>query len=307
VRIVFFGTPEFAAYSLQRIIKNGFEIVCVVTAPDKPYGRGRKLKSSEVKVVALENNIKILQPTNLKSEEFQNELKALNADLGVVIAFRMLPEKVWSMPKLGTVNLHGSLLPQYRGAAPIQHVIINGEKETGVTTFFLKHEIDTGNLILRRSTDIDDKITASELYNILMIIGADVMVETLNLINLHGVDTPQIPQEELSTLKNAPKLNRKFCKIDLKKSAVDIYNFIRGLSPYPAAWLNDPIFGENKIIQATIISNKNDSNLKGLQIINNQLQLFLVNGVLEINQIKPSGKGLMNGKDFVNGLKNRID
>jgi len=307
VRIVFFGTPEFAAYSLQRIIKNGFEIVCVVTAPDKPYGRGRKLKSSEVKVVALENNIKILQPTNLKSEEFQNELKALNADLGVVIAFRMLPEKVWSMPKLGTVNLHGSLLPQYRGAAPIQHVIINGEKETGVTTFFLKHEIDTGNLILRRSTDIDDKITASELYNILMIIGADVMVETLNLINLHGVDTPQIPQEELSTLKNAPKLNRKFCKIDLKKSAVDIYNFIRGLSPYPAAWLNDPIFGENKIIQATIISNKNDSNLKGLQIINNQLQLFLVNGVLEINQIKPSGKGIMNGKDFVNGIKNRRD
>ena len=307
MRIVFFGTPEFAAYSLQRIIKNGFEIVCVVTAPDKPYGRGRKLKSSEVKVVALENNIKILQPTNLKSEEFQNELKALNADLGVVIAFRMLPEKVWSMPKLGTVNLHGSLLPQYRGAAPIQHVIINGEKETGVTTFFLKHEIDTGNLILRRSTDIDDKITASELYNILMIIGADVMVETLNLINLHGVDTPQIPQEELSTLKNAPKLNRKFCKIDLKKSAVDIYNFIRGLSPYPAAWLNDPIFGENKIIQATIISNKNDSNLKGLQIINNQLQLFLVNGVLEINQIKPSGKGIMNGKDFVNGIKNRRD
>jgi len=307
VRIVFFGTPEFAAYSLQRIIINGFEIVCVVTAPDKPYGRSRKVKSSEVKVVALENNIKILQPTNLKSEEFQNELKALNADLGVVIAFRMLPEKVWSMPKLGTVNLHGSLLPQYRGAAPIQHVIINGEKETGVTTFFLKHEIDTGNLILRRSTDIDDKITASELYNILMIIGADVMVETLNLINLHGVDTPQIPQEELSTLKNAPKLNRKFCKIDLKKSAVDIYNFIRGLSPYPAAWLNDPIFGENKIIQATIISNKNDSNLKGLQIINNQLQLFLVNGVLEINQIKPSGKGIMNGKDFVNGIKNRRD
>ena len=307
MRIVFFGTPEFAAYSLKRIIKEGFEIVCVVTAPDKPYGRGRKLKSSEVKVVALENNIKILQPTNLKSEEFQNELKALNTDLGVVIAFRMLPENVWSMPKLGTVNLHGSLLPQYRGAAPIQHTIINGEKETGVTTFFLKHEIDTGNLILRRSTDIDDKITASELYNILMIIGADVMVETLNLINLHGVDTPQIPQEELSTLKNAPKLNRKFCKIDLKKSAVDIYNFIRGLSPYPAAWLNDPVFGENKIIQATIISNKNDSNLKGLQIINNQLQLFLVNGVLEINQIKPSGKGLMNGKDFVNGLKNRID
>lgn len=307
MRIVFFGTPEFAAYSLKRIIKEGFEIVCVVTAPDKPYGRGRKLKSSEVKVVALENNIKILQPTNLKSEEFQNELKALNADLGVVIAFRMLPEKVWSMPKLGTVNLHGSLLPQYRGAAPIQHTIINGEKETGVTTFFLKHEIDTGNLILRRSTDINDKITAGDLYKKLMTIGADVMVETLKLISLHGIDTPQIPQEEMSTLKNAPKLNREFCKIDLKKSTVDIYNFIRGLSPYPAAWLNDPVFGENKIIQATIISNKNDSNLKGLQIINNQLQLFLVNGVLEINQIKPSGKGLMNGKDFVNGLKNRID
>ena len=307
MRIVFFGTPEFAAYSLKRIIKVGFEIVCVVTAPDKPYGRGRKLKSSEVKVVALENNIKILQPINLKSKEFQNELKALNADLGVVIAFRMLPENVWSMPKLGTVNLHGSLLPQYRGAAPIQHTIINGEKETGVTTFFLKHEIDTGNLILRRSTDINDKITAGELYKKLMTIGADVMVETLKLISLHGIDTPQIPQKEMSTLKNAPKLNREFCKIDLKKSAVDIYNFIRGLSPYPAAWLNDPVFGENKIIQATIISNKNDSNLKGLQIINNQLQLFLVNGVLEINQIKPSGKGLMNGKDFVNGLKNRID
>lgn len=307
MRIVFFGTPEFAAYSLKRIIKEGFEIVCVVTAPDKPYGRGRKLKSSEVKVVALENNIKILQPINLKSKEFQNELKALNADLGVVIAFRMLPENVWSMPKLGTVNLHGSLLPQYRGAAPIQHTIINGEKETGVTTFFLKHEIDTGNLILRRSTDINDKITAGELYKKLMTIGADVMVETLKLISLHGIDTPQIPQKEMSTLKNAPKLNREFCKIDLKKSAVDIYNFIRGLSPYPAAWLNDPVFGENKIIQATIISNKNDSNLKGLQIINNQLQLFLVNGVLEINQIKPSGKGLMNGKDFVNGLKNRID
>ena len=307
MRIIFFGTPEFAAYSLRRIIEEGFEIVGVVTAPDKPSGRGRKLTGSAVKEVAVKNSLRIFQPTNLKSTEFQNELNLLNADLGVVIAFRMLPESVWSMPKLGTVNLHGSLLPQYRGAAPIQHAIINGEKESGVSTFFLKHEIDTGNLILKRATPIGEETTAGELYSSLMTIGADVMVETLNLINLHGADTPQIPQEKYSNLKNAPKLNRDFCKINFEKSAIEIYNLIRGLSPYPAAWINDQEFGELKIIQSRIISDKNESDLIGLQIIDNQLQLFLTNGILEIIELKPSGKGTMKGKDFVNGIKNRVN
>lgn len=307
MRIIFFGTPEFAAYSLERIVEEGFEIVGVVTAPDKPSGRGRKLKGSEVKETAIKNNLRIFQPTNLKSAEFQSELKSLNADLGVVIAFRMLPESVWSMPKLGTVNLHGSLLPQYRGAAPIQHAVINGEQESGVSTFFLKHEIDTGNLILKRATPIRNETTAGELYNSLMKLGAEVMIETLNLINKHGADTPQFPQNELSNLKTAPKLNRDFCKINLEKSAVEIYNLIRGLSPYPAAWIDDQEFGELKIINSKIISDKNESNLIGLQIIENKLQLFLTQGVLEIIELKPSGKGTMKGKDFVNGIKNRVN
>jgi len=306
VRIVFFGTPEFAAFSLQRIIDEGFNIVSVVTAPDKPSGRGRKLKGSEVKEVALKNGLPILQPTNLKSDDFQNELSYLNADLGVVIAFRMLPESVWSMPKMGTVNLHGSLLPQYRGAAPIQHVIINGETETGVTTFFLKHEIDTGNLILKKAIHISEETTAGELYQNLMHLGADVMVETLKLISKYGINTPQKPQDESINLKTAPKLNREFCRIDLDKPVVEVYNLIRGLSPYPSAWIEDLELGELKIISSSIISKTNESNKKGLQIIDNQLQLNLTDGILEITEIKPSGKGIMLGKDFVNGLKNRM-
>ncbi len=304
MRIVFFGTPEFAAFSLQRIINEGFNVVGVVTTPDKPSGRGRKLKGSEVKDVALKNGLPILQPLNLKSNDFQNKLQLLNADLGVVIAFRMLPESVWSMPKMGTVNLHGSLLPQYRGAAPIQHVIINGETETGVTTFFLKHEIDTGNLILRKAISISEEITAGELYRELMYLGANVVIETLELISKHGINTPQEPQDESVNLKTAPKINREFCRINLNNSAIEINNLIRGLSPYPSAWIEDEEFGELKIIRSSIISKTNESNNKGLQIVDNRLLLYFRDGILEITEIKPSGKGIMKGKDFVNGLKN---
>ena len=201
MRIVFFGTPEFAAHSLEKIVDEGFNVVAVVTAPDKPAGRGRQLKSSEVKVAAEKLNIPILQPTNLKSPEFNDALNQINADLGVVIAFRMLPQAVWSAPKLGTINLHASLLPNYRGAAPIQHAIIQGEKITGVTTFFLKHEIDTGDLIDQLEVKIEASDNGGTLHDKLMHLGADLMVQSLKKIESLGNNVPTFPQVYLENLK----------------------------------------------------------------------------------------------------------
>lgn len=234
LRIVFLGTPEFAVASLQKLVESGCRIVAVVTAPDKPQGRGKQLGTSAVKDYAMQVGLPILQPTNLKSPEFLAELSSYEADLQIVVAFRMLPEVVWNMPRLGTFNLHASLLPQYRGAAPINWAIINGEKETGVTTFFLKHEIDTGKIIFQEKETILDTDNVGSLYERLMKRGANLVVKTVEVIA--SGNYPQQDQDESGELKHAPKIFRENCKIDWHGSAVNVRNLIRGLSPYPAAW-----------------------------------------------------------------------
>lgn len=239
MKIVFMGTPDFAVASLSALQQAGLDIVGVVTAADKPAGRGQKLSESAVKKYAVENGLKVLQPLKLKDPIFIDELKSLAADLFVVVAFRMLPEIVWQMPKKGTINLHGSLLPQYRGAAPINHVIINGEKETGVTTFFLKQEIDTGDIIFTDAIAIEDNETAGSLHDKLMIVGANLLVKTVKAIEAD--DYNEVPQPESEDLKFAPKIFKDFCKVDWNQNNQTVYNHLRGLSPYPTAFttLND--------------------------------------------------------------------
>ena len=234
LRIVFIGTPDFAVVSLQAMVEAGYNIVGVITAPDKPAGRGMQLQHSAVKKYALSQGLHLLQPVNLKSPEFVEELRALKAELQVVIAFRMLPEVVWSMPPLGTFNLHASLLPQYRGAAPINWAIINGEQETGVTTFFLKHEIDTGKLLLQEKVALDDTITAGELHDELMHKGAQLVLRSLQLIENGTYTTNE--QELLPGVKHAPKIFTEHCLINWNTTAEQVHNLIRGLSPYPAAF-----------------------------------------------------------------------
>ena len=236
MRIVFFGTPEFAASQLEAIIKAGCEVVAVVTMPDKPAGRGKKIQFSEVKKTALEHQLPLLQPEKLRNPDFLSALEAFHADLFIVVAFRMLPAAVWKMPPLGTFNLHASLLPQYRGAAPINHAIINGETETGLTTFFLNEEIDKGEVILSEKITIRPDETAGELHDELMLLGNRLVVETIHKIENH--DVQPVTQEELAagaTLKEAPKIFKDFCFIKWNRNCNDIYNLIRGLSPYPAA------------------------------------------------------------------------
>ncbi|HEY8404989.1 MAG TPA: methionyl-tRNA formyltransferase [Flavobacteriales bacterium] len=238
LRIVFMGTPEFAVASLDALLHSEHEVVAVVTVADKPAGRGKQLSMSAVKQYALEKNLPILQPEKLRNEEFLNTLRSYNADLFVVVAFRMLPEVVWSMPPLGSINLHGSLLPAYRGAAPINWAIINGEKQTGVTIFFLQHEIDTGRVIRRETIEIGENETAGELHDKMMVIGAKALVSAINDV-ASGKDNA-ISQDELvaqgETVKHAPKIFKEDCKIDFTKSVDEIHNFVRGLAPYPAAW-----------------------------------------------------------------------
>ena len=234
LRIVFMGTPEFAVPMLDVLLNSSHEVVGVITAPDKPAGRGMQLMQSDVKKYAVEKNLNILQPEKLKNPEFIEELRSLNADLFVVVAFRMLPEVVWNMPPLGTINLHASLLPQYRGAAPINWAIINGEKETGVSTFLLQHEIDTGKIIYQEKIAIRDDENVGELYQELMQLGASVLGKTVDAIA--SGDYPQIPQDHITDIKHAPKIFKDTCKIDWSKNTVEVYNHIRGLSPYPAAF-----------------------------------------------------------------------
>ena len=239
LRIVFMGTPEFAISSLKELVENGYNVVGVITAPDKPAGRGNKLSESAVKKYAVENNVKVLQPEKLKNPEFLTELEGLKADLQVVVAFRMLPEVVWNMPPIGTFNLHGSLLPQYRGAAPLNWAVINGETKTGVTTFLLDHEIDTGKIIFKRETPIGENETVGDVHDRLMEIGATLVVETVDAIAEGNIQP--IPQTELiegTEIKHAPKIFKEDCKIDWNKDSESIRNLIRGLSPYPAAWAN---------------------------------------------------------------------
>ncbi|MDR0873740.1 MAG: methionyl-tRNA formyltransferase [Prevotellaceae bacterium] len=234
LRIVYMGTPDFAVESLRTLYESGYNVVGVVTMPDKPAGRGHKIQFSPVKQYALDNHLRLLQPEKLKDEAFLAELKSLQADLQIVVAFRMLPEVVWDMPKLGTFNLHASLLPQYRGAAPINWAIINGETETGVTTFFLTHEIDTGNIILQEKTPISSEENAGDIHDRLMKMGGELVLKTVDLI-LEGKAQGQA-QAHIADLKPAPKIFKETCKIDWQKNTDEIYNFVRGLSPYPAAW-----------------------------------------------------------------------
>ena len=243
LRIVFMGTPEFAATSLRRLVAEGYTIVAVVTTPDKPAGRGLKIQKSDVKVVAEELNLPILQPEKLRDEAFLAALKDLNVDLGIVIAFRMLPEVVWDMPRYGTFNVHAALLPNYRGAAPINWAVINGETQTGVTTFFLDHDIDTGRVIMQEPFDIHDDYNVEDVYDGLMRLGASVALKTIDRIIEGGGYVESMPQEEMiepnATLHHAPKIFKDTCAIDFSRTAQQIRNHVRGLSPYPAAWINE--------------------------------------------------------------------
>lgn len=305
MRIVFYGTPEFAATALFKIHESGFNVVGVVTAPDKPAGRGQKLQSSAVKIAAEYLNLPIAQPTNLKSDSFAQQLAEWNPNLGVVIAFRMLPEKVWNFPSLGTVNLHASLLPDYRGAAPIQHAIINGEIQTGISTFFLKHEIDTGDIIDQDIVGITENMNGGILHDVLMEKGSDLMIVTLKKIATHGAQTPTIPQINKGVSdKIAPKISREFCHLNTHQSVLEIHNKIRGLSPYPGAWIESQ-WGDMKLFESEIISH-NESGALGIHIYEKELRLGLAIGYLRINSLQIPGKARMQSTDFVNGFSKKI-
>jgi methionyl-tRNA formyltransferase len=301
LRIVFMGTPEFAVPSLEILVANKFKVVGVVTAPDKPQGRGQQLALSPVKQAAIRLGLRVLQPTNLKSSEFHNELRALKANLQVVVAFRMLPEAVWSMPDLGTFNLHASLLPQYRGAAPINWAIINGEKETGVTTFFLQHEIDTGNILFQEREDIGDDDTAGSLYERLMNKGAAVVLKTVKAI-AHN-DVHPIAQQEPAGLKKAPKIFKESCKIDWHQPAEQVRDFVRGLSPYPAAWteINGKIF---KVFSATIVNGKPGTQPGTIDSDNKTyICAAAADEWIRIDELQAEGKRKMKVEEFLKGNK----
>ena len=301
LRIVFLGTPEFAVVSLDKLVIAGYNIVGVITAPDKPAGRGMHLTESAVKKYALEKNLKIIQPEKLKASEFLQELKSLKADLQVVVAFRMLPEVVWNMPPMGTINVHGSLLPQYRGAAPINWAIINGEKETGVTTFKLQHAIDTGDILLSQKIKITEDETAGELHDRMKEIGAELLLKTIN--GLGEGTLQETPQEQLLTLEHAPKIFTETCKIDWTKNVDEIYNLIRGLSPYPTAFtfLKDKKLKVYRAEKEITESNKN----AGEYITDNKkiLKFACNNGFISIMELQLEGKKKMNVEDFLRGYK----
>jgi methionyl-tRNA formyltransferase len=302
LKIVFMGTPEFAVASLDALVKAGCNIVGVVTAPDKPAGRGMKLTESAVKKYGVEHNLKVLQPEKLRSPVFLEELKTLNADLQIVVAFRMLPEAVWNMPAMGTINLHGSLLPQYRGAAPINWAVINGEKETGVTTFKLKHEIDTGDILLQERFAIGADETAGEVHDRMKGIGAVVLVETVK--GLAEDKLQEIPQSSFSgELKHAPKIFTETCKIDWNRSADEIHNLVRGLSPFPGAftYLNDKMLKVYKSSKEIIVH----TNAPGEIVSDGKtfLKFSCSNGYVHILDLQLEGKKKMNVADFLRGYR----
>jgi methionyl-tRNA formyltransferase len=304
MRIIFMGTPEFAVASLDALIQAGCEVVAVITAPDKPAGRGQKMNESAVKKYAVINNIKVLQPEKLRDPDFLQELQALKADLQVVVAFRMLPEVVWSMPAKGTINLHASLLPQYRGAAPINWVVINGEKESGVTTFFLQQQIDTGNILFTEKVSIPEDFTAGDLHDKLMNKGADLLVKTVKAVESDKyTEQPQEHLLEGSEPKHAPKIFKEDCKVDWNKPVEQVYNLIRGLSPYPTAFteLNGKIL---KVYTATkelatvgaapgTFSTDNKTYLK----------FACTDGYVHVTDIQLEGKKRMSIEEFLRGVK----
>ena len=304
MRVVFIGTPDFSVPSLDKLVNSGYNVVGVITAPDRKSGRGMKLQQSAVKQYAVAKNIPVLQPTNLKNEEFIDSLKALKADVQIVIAFRMLPEKVWNMPKHGTINLHASLLPNYRGAAPINWAIINGEKVTGLTTFRLQHEIDTGNILMRKKLDISVTETAGELHDRMMLAGADLILETLD--GVRTIQISEIPQEVEPTDKSAPKIFKDTCEIDWKQTGETIYNLVRGLSPYPAARtiFHDKIL---KVFSCTYTTENHDR-FPGTYDTDNSSYLcfYCSDGVVQLLDVQLEGKRRMSLDELLRGLQNSL-
>jgi len=304
LRIVFMGTPDFAVATLKALIDHNYKVVGVITAPDRPAGRGQKLRASAVKQFALEHNLNVLQPKNLKAESFLEELKALNANLQIIVAFRMLPEVVWQMPEYGTFNLHASLLPQYRGAAPIHWAIIYGETKTGVTTFFIDEKIDTGAIIKSVEINIENKTTVGELHDELMAIGSQLVIETVEQIETDSVTTTIQPQNE--DLKTAYKLNRDNCKIDWSQPIDTIYNKIRGLNPFPTAWcyldnkekdlLSVKIYGIEKLEE------KHNNEVGMIISTKEELKIACKGGYISIIEIQLPGKRKMEVKSLLNGF-----
>jgi len=303
LRIVFMGTPDFAVGILDTIYQNNYEIVGVITAPDKPAGRGQKVSFSAVKEYALAKNLHLLQPTNLKATDFLDELKQLNANLQVVVAFRMLPEVVWKMPQLGTFNLHASLLPEYRGAAPINWAIINGETKTGVTTFFIDDKIDTGAIILSKETAIGTNESAGELHDRLMQLGSAAVIETLELIKSEKVTTTL--QNSATEEKTAYKLNKENCKIDWTQPGNTIFNLIRGLSPYPAAWSNiqDGTAEWNvKFYEATFEAITHSKKAGTISTTKKEFIIYTTDGILKVTSLQFPGKKKMQAHELLNGI-----
>lgn len=308
LRIIFMGTPEFAVSTLKEIIKAGFNVVGVVTAPDKPSGRGRKLQESAVKQYAIAQGLPVLQPANLKSPDFIEELKNLKPTIQVVVAFRMLPKVVWQLPEYGTFNLHASLLPQYRGAAPINWAIINGETVTGVSTFFIDEKIDTGAMILQREVEIKANDNVGQLHDKLMQTGADLVVETLELIQNEEV----IPRKQNSemALKEAPKLTKENTRIDWNAPIEEIYDFIRGLNPYPAAWTKLKNGSEQiqmKVYQAEISKEPHKFSIGALLLAEKQLKVAVKDGFVILKEIQLPGKRKMLTKELLNGYSFETD
>ena len=306
LRIIYMGTPDFAVESLRALVDGGYNVVAVVTMPDKPAGRGHKVQYSAVKEYALTVGLPLLQPARLKDESFLQELKSYNADLQIVVAFRMLPEVVWNMPRLGTFNLHASLLPQYRGAAPINWAVMNGDKETGVTTFMLQHAIDTGNILMQERISIADDENVGSVHDRLMYLGADLVKKTVDKIieaDASGKIVEAFPQVESADLRPAPKIFKDTCCIDFSKSVDSVYNHIRGLSPYPAAWINDmpshplaELLKGAKVYKAAIVS---QAEQKGHIIVP------CSDGYIDLLELQLPGKKRMDAPALLNGLKNK--
>lgn len=310
MRIIFMGTPDFAVESLKILVENNYQVVGVITMPDKPAGRGHKLQFSAVKQYALSKDLRVLQPEKLKDEAFLEELRDLQADIQVVVAFRMLPEVVWDMPPLGTFNLHASLLPQYRGAAPINWAIINGEKQTGATTFFLTHEIDTGKIILQEKTNILNTDNAGSVHDKLMTMGAGLVLKTIKMIEndqINAIDQAQFIEKDIE-LKSAPKIFKETCELKLNKTVEEAYNFVRGLSPYPAAWFDIQIPGQTgkttlKIYESEVEITEHDYGIgKLVTDMKKTAKIALSDGFLHLKQIQAPGKKRMEVGEYLRGL-----
>ena len=312
LKIVFFGTPEFAVASLDKLVSGGYNVAAVVTMPDKPAGRGQQILQSDVKKYAVAHNLPVLQPEKLKAEDFVDELRRINADLFIVIAFRMLPEVVWQMPKYGTFNLHASLLPKYRGAAPLNWAVINGEKQTGVTTFFLDHDIDTGRIIMQEPFEIKDEYNVEDVYNGLMRLGAGIALKTIDKIIEGDGHVDSLPQEDMipvgQELHNAPKIFKETCLIDWNATAKRVHDFVRGLSPYLGAWTN--MIGQDgkttvlKVFKTTLTSIPcNGRDAGTIMVFNGKLLVATANCWLQLDEIQLSGKKRMDAKAFLNGVR----